>query len=363
MTAPAAARDANVVLAPLRGSELPLHGSPVAVVETSWVGDVTTGRIVWLVVVTIDELGVSVPQHRLTTFVHPSRALSSEAPPGRVPGFQSRDLESALPFQDIAPRLLELVEGRIVCAWNAPLLLGLIRRELGRVRQRQLPWDPLDPSVWAALVDRFERGKQPREVAERHQVFVGPEETRAYTVARLLPVLLRELAKGGHCKVADLRQRAAFARWQRQAALDAEIERVRYLAQRGQQPGQFDLAWHAAEGLQPPEPVMQPTRALRVGGADTSRCGSCGAAIVWVTTQAGRPMPLDPDVLEVVVYDPAEADQDVHRNALEVVVTADGGTVRGWTVPAGVRPDLARVSGRISHFATCPSAGRHRRAS
>ena len=56
-----------------------------------------------------------------------------------------------------------------------------------------------------------------------------------------------------------------------------------------------------------------------------STCRSCGAEIVWVTTPAGKQMPLDPHVLTVV---------------------ADGGET---------------VRGRVSHFASCPNAAAHRK--
>jgi len=64
------------------------------------------------------------------------------------------------------------------------------------------------------------------------------------------------------------------------------------------------------------------------------RCRSCGAEIEWATTTNGTRIPVDPG--------PA----------------ADGNLV--------VKQGIAWIVGpgkgdRISHFATCPSAGQHRR--
>ena len=56
-----------------------------------------------------------------------------------------------------------------------------------------------------------------------------------------------------------------------------------------------------------------------------SKCGSCGAAIKWIKTSKGRPMPVDPKPI--------------------TVVTNEGHT----------------VTGRQSHFASCPNADKHRK--
>lgn len=55
------------------------------------------------------------------------------------------------------------------------------------------------------------------------------------------------------------------------------------------------------------------------------QCRSCQAEIVWIKTSSGKPMPCDPKLI--------------------TVVTDEGVTVKG----------------RLSHFATCPNAGQHRK--
>lgn len=72
-----------------------------------------------------------------------------------------------------------------------------------------------------------------------------------------------------------------------------------------------------------------------------STCRSCGAPVVWVRTEAGRPMPLDPEPTPTgnVIYTD-EADRRV-----KVVGTAD---------------DLFATDRYVSHFATCPHAEEHR---
>lgn len=63
-----------------------------------------------------------------------------------------------------------------------------------------------------------------------------------------------------------------------------------------------------------------------MGFGDKGRCRSCGAAIVWIRREGKSPLPVD----------------DVPK---KVLVADDG----------------AFVSGRPSHFGTCPHADQHRK--
>lgn len=80
-----------------------------------------------------------------------------------------------------------------------------------------------------------------------------------------------------------------------------------------------------------------------------SRCKSCGAAIEWVKTTAGRLMPLDPDRQVLRLAPKGET----------MLVTDDGRIIRG-ALGEGPAP-FGTDTGRTSHFATCPGAGQHRR--
>lgn len=81
-----------------------------------------------------------------------------------------------------------------------------------------------------------------------------------------------------------------------------------------------------------------------------SRCGSCGAEIIWAKA-GGSKMPLDPTPLAF------EAVRLVAYNSAK-------GTCRVLTVPdlkyLG-RWKAAGVTVHRSHFATCPNAAEHRR--
>jgi hypothetical protein len=100
--------------------------------------------------------------------------------------------------------------------------------------------------------------------------------------------------------------------------------------------------------------ACQQTMAVMLGAlaARKGTCRSCGAAIVWITTKAGRSMPCDETVQTVLVGGSRLSDEVV------VLVTMKGETIRGHRA----RPDSVggtRLTGRVAHFATCPNWDRH----
>ena len=74
-------------------------------------------------------------------------------------------------------------------------------------------------------------------------------------------------------------------------------------------------------------------------------CRSCGAEIAWgVNEQTRRRMPLDPDIVMTGLrFAVVGQTQDEQHGLVDVVAKTDVGP------------------GRVSHFATCPNAGQHRR--
>ena len=80
----------------------------------------------------------------------------------------------------------------------------------------------------------------------------------------------------------------------------------------------------------------------------TAKCRGCGAEIVWIPTPGGKSMPCDP---EQVVYwqSPTGLHKIVTPNGQVVSASLDGD------------PQTATGIGYISHFATCPEAGKFKR--
>jgi hypothetical protein len=77
------------------------------------------------------------------------------------------------------------------------------------------------------------------------------------------------------------------------------------------------------------------------------KCRGCGAEIRWVKLEPGKPHPVDPKAVSVILLDEGRfpTAEDAAR-----ALTVEGGNPRGRVVRA-----------YISHFATCPKAEQFRR--
>lgn len=78
-----------------------------------------------------------------------------------------------------------------------------------------------------------------------------------------------------------------------------------------------------------------------------SYCKSCGAEIKWIKMLSGKNMPVN-----------AQKRYIVKDGGNEVLVTEGGELIKGTFATL---EDGANGEGYISHFSTCPNAGRHRR--
>lgn len=86
-----------------------------------------------------------------------------------------------------------------------------------------------------------------------------------------------------------------------------------------------------------------------MGNGNMGHCRSCGQLIVWVRTKSGRNMPCDTELIDYYIP-PNKTGKERFVTPLGEVVAAErskGAVVDGC--------------GYISHFATCPCAGKHRK--
>lgn len=79
-----------------------------------------------------------------------------------------------------------------------------------------------------------------------------------------------------------------------------------------------------------------------------SRCQGCGAEIIWIKTASGKSMPCDPQKVPYWERPGSPKKVIVPQSGTAVSCELDGpkGEVTGF--------------GYISHFSTCPQAGRFR---
>lgn len=78
-------------------------------------------------------------------------------------------------------------------------------------------------------------------------------------------------------------------------------------------------------------------------GFATDTCKSCGAAIIWARTSAGKPMPVDAAL----------------TRGANVRLRWEGSDVRADVVKASLA--FGSTDTRMSHFVTCPKADQWRR--
>lgn len=81
---------------------------------------------------------------------------------------------------------------------------------------------------------------------------------------------------------------------------------------------------------------------------NTGTCRGCGAKILWIRTKGGKSMPCDPE--EITYWK--------STTGRIMIVTPNGEVV---AARLDGPPAAATGMGYISHFATCPEAGRFRR--
>jgi hypothetical protein len=84
-------------------------------------------------------------------------------------------------------------------------------------------------------------------------------------------------------------------------------------------------------------------------GGLNMKCRSCGQEIEWVTTVIGKRMPVNPEIVNII--------EDKSGDTL--IIADDNRVKRGYCV--GDAREGGYITGRVSHFATCPHAAEHRK--
>ena len=83
-------------------------------------------------------------------------------------------------------------------------------------------------------------------------------------------------------------------------------------------------------------------------------CKGCKAVIRWITTPAGKSMPVDPELLsEWVVDDPKPLPVPHHRITL---LSSDGKRMQNGYQCSVLTPGSHQIEGHVPHWATCPKA-------
>lgn len=89
---------------------------------------------------------------------------------------------------------------------------------------------------------------------------------------------------------------------------------------------------------------------------EVSQCRSCGERIMFIRMKSGKSMPVNPTFVNFK-NNPGGKDRIVLPSG-DVIVLPSGDVI---ACDANVSVEDADGYGYVSHFATCPMAGKHRR--
>lgn len=214
-------------------STIPLRGAPIAVLDFETTGvDPRTCHPVQVAVATC-RLGESEPEVAFRTLIRPPSPIPEAA--SAIHDITDADVADAPTMAEALPDLLSLLNGRVLAAYNLPFDWQILARFAPSI-----PFGSICGFVLARAIDKFERGKKLSDVASRRGIRFDAHDagSDALTTARLLPVLLRELARGKErqdrygrthkdgpwCEPADLRSVGALWRWTLRAGAEQEAD-------------------------------------------------------------------------------------------------------------------------------------------
>lgn len=337
-------------------SDIALKGAPIAVLDVETTGlDPATSYVIDVAVMHVGALGLDDKPHvAFSSKVRPPVSIPPEIT--ELTGISDADVAGAPSFADIADQVLQALDGHVPCAYNAPFDARFVDCELRRC-ERMLPsieW--LDPKVWAKdIAGPYNKVRLSNVAANYGWTFLAHRaQGDADVTARLLTTLLRDAREHGSLRPEDQRTVRSFAAWQREVAIAQEKDFLQWATKKGK--ALDGLGWHDLLGVpwrsEPTAPKEKPWSG--------SRCSSCQAPVIWAETASGKKVPLDlPERVVVPVAKASGADGRPQR----IVFVASAGNKLVRCVDAVDEPDEHRVIGRETHFATCPRAAEHRRAS
>lgn len=223
-----------------------LRSSPIACIDTETTGLGPDARVIEVAVVHTD--WHSLPRVAYSARVNPGRPI--EAGASAVHGITDADVADAPTFAAILPELLAAIDGRVVCAYNAPYDLGRLRYELELTGEA----DPATTLRWPWVDACVLRKARPRGVYGGNKLAEVCTELGctldahgAAGDAMALALALPHVVSGVDTRLADLDLAALLERQERRA-LEQEEGFVRWAREKGWQ-DRPDCPWHELAGL------------------------------------------------------------------------------------------------------------------
>lgn len=217
-------------------ADLALRGAPVAVLDFETTGpDPTSCRPVQAAVAWC-ALGDSEPEVVLKLLIDPEEPIPDGA--AAVHGITDDMVRGAPTWPEALPRLLEVLHGRVLAAFNLPFDWQVLARGVAEAGgdPRDVPFGALDPLVWAKTAQRYEKGKRLVDVAGRYGVDVDAHDAAgdATATALIMPRLLHDLGRHRECGREPLLSVGAMWAWTVRQALADEESFAAWRAKNGQ---------------------------------------------------------------------------------------------------------------------------------
>jgi DNA polymerase III epsilon subunit-like protein len=239
-------------------SETPLRGAPVAVLDFETTGIEPGHRHPVQVAICPLSLGDE-PGETWQSLIRPPVPIPPEA--AAIHGITDERVADAPTWAEVEPEVLRRLDGRVLCAYNLPFDWAVLCEAMadGPRAAEAPPFGGLDPLVWAKLTDKYEKGKRLEDVAGRRGIHFAAHDAAADVgaTARLLGLLLRQLALDRHLRRPALDRLDHFWRWQLWAALVQEREYRDWRLRKGD--GEPQLSWHPAAGTALSAALERPT--------------------------------------------------------------------------------------------------------
>lgn len=246
-----------------------LRTSPLACIDTETTGLGPDARVVEVAVVHMD--WHSLPRLVFSARVNPGRPIEPGA--SAVHGITDAEVADAPTFAAILPELLQAIEGRVVCAYNAPFDYGMLRRELELTGEADpattLGWMWIDGHVFRKARTKGKYGgNKLAEVCT--EIGCTLDAHGAAGDAMALALALPRIVSGLDARIADLSVVDLLARQQRRA-LEQEADYAAYQYRQGRRE-RPECPWHELAGVPLPPWPERPK--------PVARCPRCSFAPV-----------------------------------------------------------------------------------
>ena len=215
-----------------------IYGIPIATIDTETTGLGPEARIVQIAVLH-SNLGKGNAEVVFSQLVNPGIPIPPAS--SAIHGITDERVRESPSFGEVLPRIRNLLEGRIIAAYNLPFDLDQLNGECSRLGETErYPWFGICGLVLSRFLDNRQRGRGAHKlesVCSRRQITFSAHDAAedALATSRLLDLLFREAADR-RGRFGTLREYWSF---QRVIAIQQEEDLRHHFRRKGQERGEW----------------------------------------------------------------------------------------------------------------------------